>query len=89
MPYIRTIDRAHADGELAAFYAALATRPIPAVYVPAHGDAPGIHRAHSLDPALLRVVFETTGTLHAGGALSWAERELVAATASRLNQCLY
>ncbi len=89
MTWIRTIDRASASGELAEVYAALAARPIPSVYRPSHGDAPGIHRAHSLDPALMRLVFGATGTIHQGDALTWAERELVAAVSSRVDQCVY
>ena len=89
MAFLRMIDRATADGELRDVYAALAARPVPAVYRPAHGDAPGIHRAHSLDATLMRHVFGATGTSHQGDALSWAERELVAAVSSRLNQCVY
>ncbi len=89
MPWIQTIDRAAARGELLDVYTTLAARPIPSVYRPPHGDAPGIHRAHSLDPALMRHVFGVTGTIHQGDALSWAERELVAAVSSRVNQCVY
>jgi len=89
MAWLKLIDRASAQGELREVYAALAARPIPSVYVPAHGDAPGIHRAHSQDPALMRHVFGATGSIHQGEQLSWAERELIAAVSSRLNQCLY
>ncbi len=64
-------------------------RPLPAVYRAPHGGPPGIVRAHSLDPALLEVTFGATTTMHAGDALSWAERELLAASASRTNQCVY
>jgi hypothetical protein len=89
MGWIAMIDRAKAEGELREVYAALSARPIPAVYRPDHGDAPGIHRAHSLDPALMRLVFGYTSTIHQGEALSWAERELIAAVSSRVNQCVY
>jgi hypothetical protein len=89
MSWIATIDKNTAEGELLEVYTQLGSRPIPSVYKPAHGDAPGIHRAHSLDPALMRVVFGLTATIHQGDALSWAERELVAAVSSRVNQCLY
>jgi hypothetical protein len=89
MAWIRMIDRHEAQGELREVYAAMASRPLPSVYVPAHGGAPGIHRAHSLDAALVRHVFGATGTMHPGEALSWAERELIASVCARLNQCLY
>ena len=89
MAWIQTIDIADADGELREVYRGMATRPIPAVYQPAHGGAAGIQRAHSLDPKLMALAFATTGTMHQGNELTWAERELVAAVASRTAQCLY
>jgi hypothetical protein len=89
MAWIQTIDRADAQGELLAVYDAMASRPLPSVYRPPHGGAPGIIRAHSLDPRLLQVTFAMSGTLHPGDALSWADRELLAAAASRVNQCVY
>jgi alkylhydroperoxidase family enzyme len=89
MARIRMIDRDAADGELLEVYTALAARPLPPVYRPPHGGPPGIIRAHSLDPALMRAVFGATGSTHQGEALAWAERELVAAVSSRINQCVY
>ena len=89
MAWLRIIDVAEAQGALAEVYQAMANRPIPSAYRPPHGGAAGIQRAHSLDPELMRVVFATSGTQHQGDALSWAERELIAASASRTNQCLY
>jgi hypothetical protein len=89
MAWIPMIDKALAQGELLEVYTALGSRPIPDVYRPAHGDAPGIHRAHSLDATLMRLVVGATGTIHQGEALSWAERELIAAVSSRINQCVY
>jgi alkylhydroperoxidase family enzyme len=89
MAWIEMIDSDRAEGELLAVYTAMAERPIPAAYRPPHGRAPGIVRAHSLDPALMKVAFTTSGTQHAPGALGWAERELVAAVASRTAQCVY
>lgn len=89
MGWIRTIDRADAEGELRAVYEAMTSRPIPAVYRLPDGKSPGIHLAHSLDPELVRVVFSATGAMHAGEGLGWAERELVASVSARLNQCLY
>jgi hypothetical protein len=86
--WLATISRDEADGPLAEVYTAMAARPIPPAYRPPHGDAPGIIRAHSLDPELLRLTFATSGTLHAG-ALAWPERELLSSVTSRTNQCFY
>jgi hypothetical protein len=86
--WLRTIPRSEADGPLAEAYAAMAARPMPPVYLPDHGDAPGIIRAHSLDPELIRVTFSVSGTL-AREALPWRERELLSSVTSRTNQCFY
>ena len=88
MAWLGTISRAEATGELAEVYAAMAARPIPEVYVPSHGDAPGIIRAHSLDPELMRRTFGSSGTLHRS-TLEWAERELLSSVTSRTNECFY
>ena len=76
-------------GQLRDTYDRMRERPLPPVYRPAHGGAPGIITAHSLDPALIPRVFATSSTLNGAGPLSWPERELVNATTSRLNQCFY
>jgi hypothetical protein len=76
-------------GQLRDTYDKMRERPLPPVYRPAHGGAPGIITAHSLDPALIPRVFATSSTLNGAGPLSWPERELVNATTSRLNQCFY
>ncbi len=76
-------------GELRGIYDKMRERPLPPVYRPSHGGAPGIITAHSLDPALIARVFSTSSTLNGTGPLSWPERELVNATTSRLNQCFY
>ena len=89
MAYIQLIDIPDARGELLAAYQAMAARPMPAPYRTPHGGPAGIIRAHSLEPRLLEVVFGTSGTTHAGEELTWADRELLAAVASRVNQCLY
>lgn len=89
MAHIRIIEAHEAEGELRETYEAVKTRPMPSVYRAPHGGPAGIHRAHSLDVALMKVTFTATGTMHAGEGLSWAERELIAATASRVNQCFY
>ena len=78
-----------ATGALAEAYAQMMARPLPSVYRPPHGGAPGIIKAHSLDPALMVRVFRTSGNLNGRGPLTWAQRELVNATTSRLNQCFY
>ena len=76
-------------GPLRDTYDKMRERPLPPVYRPSHGGAPGIIPAHSLDPALIPRVFTTSSTLNGAGPLSWPERELVNATTSRLNQCFY
>lgn len=88
MAWLRTIPGAEADPALAAAYEAMANRPMPPVYKPQHGDAPGIIRAHSLDPALLAATFRVSGAL-AQETLPWPERELLASVTSRTNQCFY
>ncbi len=88
MAWISTTDMADATGELLDAYRALATRALHPVYRPPHGRSPGIVRAHTMDPGLMRVVFGTSGVLHTG-PLSAAEYELVAAVTSRMGQCLY
>ena len=76
-------------GQLRDIYDRMRERPLPPVYRPRHGGAPGIITAHSLDPALIPRVFGTSTTLNGAGPLTWPERELVNATTSRLNQCFY
>jgi hypothetical protein len=88
MAWLTTIPRREANGQLAEVYAAMAARPIPDAYRPPDGDAPGIIRAHSLDPELMRRTFAATGWLHRS-ALDWADRELVSSVTSRTNQCFY
>jgi hypothetical protein len=80
---------AESTGELRAIYDKMRERPMPAVYRPAHGGAPGIIQAHSLDPQLIPKVFSTSSTLNGVGPLTWPERELINTVTSRLNQCLY
>jgi hypothetical protein len=88
MAWLGTVSRREAEGALAEAYAAMAARPVPEVYVPAHGDAPGIIRAHSLDPELIRRAFAISGALHRS-ALDWADRELLSSITSRTNECFY
>jgi alkylhydroperoxidase family enzyme len=88
MAWLRTVPKAQATGALAEAYAAMDNRPMPPVYRPPHGDAAGIIRAHSLDPELLRRTFSVSGAL-ATTQLPWADRELLASTTSRANQCFY
>ncbi len=90
MTWIQLIGRRDADAGLRAIYDRMAARPMPPVYRPSHGDAPGIIRAHSLDPSLIPLVFAgMSASLAAGDTLTWPQRELVNAATSRLNQCLY
>jgi alkylhydroperoxidase family enzyme len=86
--WLTTVSQAQATGALAEAYAAMDNRPMPPVYRPQHGDAPGIIRAHSLDPELLRRTFGVSGAL-ATTSLPWADRELLASVTSRTNQCFY
>jgi hypothetical protein len=80
---------AESSGELRAIYERMLARPLPPTYRPPHGGAPGIVQAHSLDPALIPLVFGASTTVNGSGPLTWPERELVNAITSRLNQCLY
>jgi alkylhydroperoxidase family enzyme len=86
LPYI---DYERSSGELREIYDRIRERPLPPVYRPAHGGAPGIVIAHSFDPQLIPKVFSTSTTLNGAGPLTWPERELVNTITSRLNQCLY
>jgi alkylhydroperoxidase family enzyme len=88
LAHLRIIGRREADGDLLAAYQAMAARPMPSVYQPDHGDAPGIIRAHSLDPELLRRTFAVSGSL-SNDALPWHSRELVNSVTSRENECFY
>lgn len=88
MAYVRIIGRQEADGDLLDAYLAMAARPMPPAYVPGHGDAPGIIRAHSLDSELLRRTFAVSGAL-ANDALPWRSRELVNSVTARENECFY
>jgi hypothetical protein len=83
------VDYAESDGLLRQTYDRMLQRPLPPVYRPTHGRVAGIIEAHSLDPELIPLVFRTSSTLNGAGPLSWPERELVNATASRLDQCFY
>lgn len=89
MAHLRVTGFHESTGVLRATYQQLMERPLPAVYRPSHGDAPGIIRAHSLDPETMRLAFLTSSTLNGAGPLTWPQRELVNAVTSRLNQCLY
>lgn len=83
------VDYAASTGLLREVYDRMRTRPVPVPFRPVHGGAPGIVMAHSLDPQLIARVFATSATLENAGPLTWAERELVSAIASRLNQSFY
>jgi alkylhydroperoxidase family enzyme len=88
MAWLGTVSRDQATPALAEAYAAMDNRPMPPVYRPPHADAAGIIRAHSLDPELLRRTFSVSGAL-ATTQLPWPDRELLASTTSRTNQCFY
>ena len=89
MPHLRIIEPAEASGVLAQVYERMRKRKLPPVYRPSHGGLPGIVRAHGLDAELTQRVFGFSSGVNQAGPLSWAQRELVAATTSRLNQCFY
>jgi hypothetical protein len=86
---LQIIDYAASTGALREIYDKMRERPLPPAYKPAHGGAPGIITAHSLDAPLIPLVFGTSSTLNGAGPLAWDERELVNALTSRLNQCFY
>jgi alkylhydroperoxidase family enzyme len=86
--YLRIIGKHEADGDLRDAYVAMAARRMPSVYLPDHGDAPGIIRAHSLDSELLRRTFAVSGAL-SNDVLPWSSRELVNSVTSRENECFY
>lgn len=83
------IGHAASTGTLRETYERMLARPVPPVYRPSHGGAPGIIQAHSLDPGLMPNVFGCSSTLNGAGPLPWADRELINTLTSRLNQCLY
>jgi hypothetical protein len=76
-------------GALRETYDRMLARPLPPAYRPPHGGPAGIIQAHSLDPALIPLVFATSSTLNGAGPLTWPEREVVNAVTSRINQCFY
>ena len=80
---------AASSGALRATYDRMRSRPLPPAYRPPHDGVPGIIEAHSLDPDLIPLVFTASSTLNGAGPLSWPDRELVNAIASRLDQCFY
>jgi len=89
MPHLPTIDFEASTGALRETYLRMQARPLPPAYRPQHGGVPGIIQAHSLDPVLMPKVFGFSTLLNGAGPLAWSQRELVNATTSRLNQCLY
>lgn len=89
MAFIRIIELDEAGDELRAAYEGMKNRPMPDVYRAPHGGPAGIIRAHSLDPHLMKVTFAASGISRVHGALTWAEQELIAATASQRNGCFY
>jgi hypothetical protein len=56
------IGYAASSGSLRDVYDKMRERPLPPVYRPSHGGAPGIITAHSLDPLLIPRVFATSST---------------------------
>ena len=89
MPHLAIIEPSDATGALAEIYQKMRARKMPPVYQPSHGGVPGIIRAHSLDAGLMPRVFGFSSGVNQAGPLTWPQRELIAATTSRLNQCFY
>lgn len=89
MAFIRIVEPQEAGEDLRAVYQEMAARPMPDVYRAPHGGPPGIIRAHSLDPELIRVTLSACGAYQMPQALTWAEQELIAAAASQSNGCFY
>jgi hypothetical protein len=86
---LTVLHHAASTGALRETYDGMLKRPLPPVYRPRHGGAPGIIEAHGLDPALIPKVFGCSSTLNGAGPLPWRDRELINALTSRLNQCFY
>ena len=81
MAYIRTIDEGDADGKLAELYKRFAN---------ADGSADEILKIHSLNPESLEAHCALyVQAMHRPSPVSRVEREIVAVTVSRLNQCHY
>lgn len=81
MTWIRTIAPQEAEGPLRVVYDAL---------VKERGFVPNLHRAMSLRSHILRPLgMLITAIMHAPGALSRAQREMIAIVVSRLNRCEY
>ncbi len=89
MAFIRLIEPHEAGPDLRAVYQQMSDRTMPDVYRAPHGGPGGIVRAHSLDAELTQVTFGACGAYYAHGALTWAEQELIAASASQSNGCFY
>ena len=89
MAFIRIIEAHEAGDDLRAVYEGMKARPMPDVYRAPHGGPAGIIRAHSLDPKLMGITFAASGASRLHGALTWAEQELIAASASQSNGCFY
>jgi hypothetical protein len=88
--WLKLVGFNESQGDLRATYQRMRARPLPAVYRPPHGGPPGIMLAHSLDPRGIEVVFGgMSSSLASGGALNWAQRELVNTVTSLTNQCFY
>lgn len=83
-PFIRWIEDAEAQGELAEIYRA---------YKEAHphrDQMPGILKCFSLRPDFLKQVMDVSSSLHfAEGHLTRRVKEMIATYVSVLNQCPY
>jgi alkylhydroperoxidase family enzyme len=81
MAYIRQIPPEDAGGELAQLYAAAVQRA---------GRVYGILKLQSLNPAVLRASLDLYRAIMFGPSpLTRVEREAIAVTVSRVNECFY
>lgn len=81
MAFIETIHEDDADGRLAELYRAFANPD---------GTVDNVLKLHALNPEALAAHGALyASTMHRDSALSRVEREIVAVTVSRLNECRY
>ena len=82
MTWIRVVDESEADGELARLYGLMAD--------PGSGRVDHVLTCHSLHPAGLAAHFELYRAVMKGTrSLPRVDRELIAVTVSRINECHY
>ena len=83
-PFIRWIDEGSATGEVAELYQSWLTAN------PGRSEIPGILKAFSLHPDMLRAVMDVSYRVHfTDGHLNRRTKEMIATLVSGLNQCPY